>query len=570
MAMLLKRTLSILAVLTVSTGVGYMVGRSHPSGITPSQTNEAEHKGELWTCSMHPQVLQRSSGNCPICGMALVPVSSHTHANQDGITIEPAIVQNMGVRLKRAERGPFERSLRAVGYVTWAEPNIYDVNMRISGWVEKLYANTEGMRIEKGEKLFDVYSPELQVAVEELISARKINRADSTRAVADALYKTTQRKLLQWGVGSDDIEVLSKLDTAPRTVPFRSQGSGDLIEKKVVEGAAITSGQQALRIVDRKVVWLDTEIFPMDLSSVQLGQRVTASVEGSAKEVVGKVIFIDPRVDPTTRTVRVRTVLDNKEGLLRAGMFATVHIRSVLDRDAVLVPREAVLNTGTRELVFVSQGEGHFAPREVSSLAENEEGLVAVKSGLQGDETVVVSGHFLLDAETRVREGIQKYLKTQKEEHSPKEKVLPEWQAGVDKVVGRYLELSKRFGEVEEKSTPADMVPLLRAAEALSSLAREKTERDIAAHLVHLVMEASTASLEQQREIFKAVSESVLELLSQTPPSDSALESEELFIMSCPMTKGRWIQEGKKIANPYYGREMKSCAERVGIVEVKR
>lgn len=569
--MLLQRTLTLLTALSVATGAGYFLGRAQPSNISPPHREESEQKGELWTCSMHPQVIQKSPGNCPICGMALVPVSSHNHTDTKGITIEPAIVQNMGVRLKTAKRGPFERSLRAVGYVTWAEPNIYDVNLRISGWVEKLYANTEGMRIEKGEKLFDVYSPELQVAVEELISARKITRVDSAnRAVADALYKTTQRKLLQWGVASDDIEALSKLDTAPRTVPFRSHGSGDLIEKKVVEGAAITMGEQALRIVDRRVVWLDTEVFPMDLPAIQLGQRVTALVEGSGKEIVGKVIFIDPRVDPTTRTVRVRTVLDNKEGLLRAGMFATVHIRSVVHRDAVLVPREAVLNTGARELVFVSGGEGHFVPREVSSLAENEEGVVALRSGLSGDETVVVSGHFLLDAETRVREGIQKYLKTQEEGDPPEERATPEWQGEVDEVVKGYLELSRRFEEVEERSVPADMLPLRMAVEKLSSQAREEAQREMSSHLLHLVIEASTASLEQQRELFKGVSESVLKLLTKYPPSDRATKSEKLIIFSCPMSKGRWLQDDQKIANPYYGKEMKSCAERVGSIEVSR
>jgi Cu(I)/Ag(I) efflux system membrane fusion protein len=366
-------------------------------------------KKQLWTCGMHPQILRDEPGLCPICHMKLTPVVTDVTAPTGGaVVINPAMVQNMGVRFAEVRRADLGRAIRATGYLDQAEPNVRDVNLRVSGWIEALHADTVGIHVEAGAPLFDLYSPELQVAVDELIASRRAGSVDGS--VGATLVQAARRKLERYGLRPGEIDRLAALDRAPRTVGFTSPITGHVTEKLVVAGAAVKAGDRVMQIVDHSTLWLDLQVHPQDLPAVAIGNRIDATVEGASDPVHGEVFFVHPHLDPDTRTATVRARIPNPGLRLRPGMYATARLRSTVARDALVVPREAVIDTGRRRFAFVALGSGRFAPRDVVIGESGEDGLVVVTSGLDEGERVVTSGQFLLDAESRTQEAIQKYL----------------------------------------------------------------------------------------------------------------------------------------------------------------
>jgi RND family efflux transporter MFP subunit len=338
--------------------------------------------------------------------MKLTPLETEG-AEVGALTIDPVVVQNMGIRVAEARMGAVRRTIRAAGYLAEAEPNVRDVNLRVSGWIEHLHADTVGMHVEAGAPLFDLYSPELQVAVDELIASRG-RGGDVGEAVVARAART---KLERFGLRAADVERLARLDRAPRTVTFTSPTTGHVTEKLVVAGAAVKAGDRVLRIVDHSTLWLDAQVHPQDLAAVRIGSAVRAVVDGMPGDPIeGTVGFIHPHLDPATRTATVRAPIANPRLTLRPGMYATVGIAPAAAPETVVVPREAVIDTGTRRVVFVALAGGKFEPREVTTGASGEDGLVAIVEGLGVGERVVTSGQFLLDAESRMREAIQKHL----------------------------------------------------------------------------------------------------------------------------------------------------------------
>jgi RND family efflux transporter MFP subunit len=375
----------------------------------------AESTGkQLWHCGMHPQVIQDHPGFCPICHMALTPLKEEG-SFEPGVTIDPLVVQNMGVRTARVTRGSLDVSIRTVGMLKVPQPSLHDVSPRVSGWIEKLYADTESMHVHKGEVLFDLYSPDLQVAVAELRSARQSRKSlpatvdDSAKKEADELFASAQRKLLLWGVSEADIHAIAEADHVARTVPFRSPADGDVIDKAIVEGSAVQVGTKLMRIEDHSHLWLDAEVYGDQLSLVSVGERVEASIESMpGKTFTGKVSFIYPHMDHMARTVIVRTLLDNGDRILKPGMYASVRIIARPVAVAILAPREAVIDTGNRKLVFVAEPEGHFDPRIVQTGIAGDNDLVQILDGLAPGEPIVTSGQFLMDVESHTTEAINK------------------------------------------------------------------------------------------------------------------------------------------------------------------
>ncbi|HXC52290.1 MAG TPA: efflux RND transporter periplasmic adaptor subunit [Candidatus Limnocylindrales bacterium] len=385
--------------------------------VAAAQTGDSSGSAhvQLWTCGMHPQVIQDHPGECPICHMKLTPLESEaTDASAAGsaITIDPVVVQNMGVRTARAIEGPLVREVRVAGFVEEAQPLVHDVTSRVSGYIRRLYANTEGIHVRKGDPLYDLYSPEIQVAVEEMIALRRRSGGAHADPTLDSIRDATLRKLSLQGLDDAEIARLSRLDRAPEVIAFRSPVTGNVTEKPVVEGSAVTAGQKVLRIVDHSTVWIDARVYEQDLALVSVGQKIEARVASQADKVyAGEVVFLHPHLDETTRTASVRMAVANPDFDLRPGMFATVVLRGDLAPSALLVPREAVIDTGDRQVAFVvGDKPGHFEPRRVRTGWIAEGGNVQILEGLTAGEEVVVSGQFLLDAESRLQDALRKFI----------------------------------------------------------------------------------------------------------------------------------------------------------------
>ncbi len=420
----MKKSLTAAAVLLPAGALtlaawGYAVhaGREH-QGTAARTVSAGDAPVQLWTCGMHPWVVLDHPGTCPICHMRLTPMhaaAGHAPGGPPAVVVDPAVVQDMGVRTAEVTRGPVVLSVRTVGTLDVPEPGLHDVSPKVGGWIRKLYANQDGQHVRAGEPLFELYSPDLIADGGELVGAARAVRAlgptadASVRQSAEALVTSAERKLSLLDVPEAEVRSMADRLVVPTTVTFGSPSGGDVIDEAVVEGSSVQAGQRLMRIEDHRSLWLDLAVYEDQLTPVAVGQAVDATVEGlPGRTFHGSVTFLHPHVDPMTRTLTARATLDNPDGVLRPGMYASAAIRTRPVEAAVQVPREAVIDTGVRQVAFVATGGGHFEPRDVRVGLGGDDGRVQILSGLSPGETVVTSGQFLLDVESRTAEAVDR------------------------------------------------------------------------------------------------------------------------------------------------------------------
>jgi RND family efflux transporter MFP subunit len=366
---------------------------------------------QLYTCGMDPQVIQDHPGKCPICGMELRPVRKQASAAGSAvITIDPVTKQNMGLRTGLVTRGPLRRAVRTVGVVDFDETALTDVTPKFKGWIEKLYVDSTGQQVHRGDPLFDIYSPELYSAQVEYLLALS-QPTNFVGEGAQALRTSAVAKLKFLDVPGEQIAEIEKAGQAKRTLRINAPRDGVVVEKVVVEGQMVDAGMRLYRLADLGTVWVQSQVYEQDLPLVRLGQEATVSLSYLPdRKFRGRVTYIYPTVDEKTRTAKVRMEFHNPGYLLKPGMFATVELTAELSPSALLVPDSAVLRSGEKNIVFVAKEGGRFEPRTVTIGARSEDDLYQVFSGLSEGERVVTSGQFMLDSESQLREAIQKML----------------------------------------------------------------------------------------------------------------------------------------------------------------
>ena len=402
-----KITGLLLLVAVVGTGAFYVGQRtSHDHGGAAAAGEKT-----VYTCGMHPQVRQDHPGNCPICGMKLTPVPKEGGATADlgTIAIDPVTRQNMGLRTGVVGKGPLRRTLRTVGVVDFDESARADVTTKFKGWAEKLYVDTTGQLVMRGDPLFEIYSPELYSAQTEYLLA--LGSTAKPDAGLDALKTSARLKLKFWDIADEQIVELEKTRTPKKTLRVNAPIDGFVMEKMVVEGQMVEAGMKLYRIADLGLVWVQSEVYEQDLPFIRLGQEAAVSLTYLPdRKFRGRVTYIYPTVDERTRTVKVRMEFHNPGYLLKPGMFAAVEVVAELSPAALLVPDLAVLRSGERNTVFVALDGGKFRPHTVALGPRAEGDFYQVLSGLEEGDRVVTSGQFLLDSESQLREAIQKMM----------------------------------------------------------------------------------------------------------------------------------------------------------------
>ena len=384
---------------------------------------------ELWTCPMHPHVLEHGPGECPICGMDLVPAAPPPAAEPAAaatggaravgagstVTIDPAVVQNMNVQTAAVERRDLRHDIRTVGYLEYDQERMVTVTTKYSGWVEKVYVNYVGEPVRRGQRLFEIYSPELVQTEQELLSAidyaRSFSGAEDARRRAEALVDAARTRLSYWDISAEQIARLEETGEIFRTLDVVAPAGG-LVMKRLpgLEGMAVKPGMEVYHIADLSSLWLSVEVFEDQVAWIDTGTPADVSFTYFPGESFrGTVRIIEPEFSEKTRTLKVKLGVPNPRGRLRAGMFATVMFRPLAAREALTVPSLAVLRTGQRDIAVVALGGGRFAPREVT-LGHQEAGVVEVIDGLTEGESVVTSAQFLIDSEASLQEAIQKML----------------------------------------------------------------------------------------------------------------------------------------------------------------
>ena len=440
--------------------------------VSQKQGATATSGKQLYSCGMHPEVISEEPGNCPICGMNLtpiqgtesgeskkekgkilywrapmdpteiydkpgkskmgmdlVPVYEGEEASGSGsITIDGAIQQNMNLRIAPVQRRDINRIIRAFGKVTYAENKEYSVNTKINGWIEKLYVNTTGHRVKKGQPLLEIYSPELVSTQEEYLLALKNlqevkdSNIDNIRQSAQALLTSARSRLEYWDIPRDEIEKLKETKKIRRTILLRSPINGVVTRKTVLEGDKVMPGMDLFKIADLSTVWVEATIYESELPLVHEGQPAELELDYiSGATLKGKVDFIYPYLDQKARAANVRMIFSNVNELLKPDMYATVKIFSKAASNALAIPTEAVIRSGLRKIVFVAKENGKFEPRAIKIGAESDDGYVQVVSGLFDNERVVTSGQFMLDSESQTREAIAKMRSARKQKKESQE-----------------------------------------------------------------------------------------------------------------------------------------------------
>lgn len=531
-----------------------------------------EHEGpaQYWTCGMHPWVILPEPGDCPICGMDLVPLDPAKFEGE--IAISPLVVQNMGVRVEEVSSGPLVKTIRTVGIVDYDEESVRDVNIKVSGWIEELYVDSLGLNVKRGQPLFALYSPELFSAQQDYLIAKR----GGNRSLIDA----ARTRLEYFDISAEQIAALEKRGGPEKTLTIESPFTGVVTQKHANEGMKVEPGMQVYRIADLSRVWVMVTAYEYQLPYIQEGQEAVMSLEyipGQTFE--GKVDYIYPFLDKKTREAQVRLEFENPAGLLKPGMFASVELRNRLAAEATLAPRSAVIDTGKRQVAFVSLGEGKFEPREVETGLTTEDGKIQILAGLQPGEKVVTSGQFLLDSEANTREALAKMMKgEQAAEQAPEiaaadagELVeLPRaGQTALREALDAYLVIqtalasdsmdgvakaadrfSEAFGKLKTVELPNDPHFWHKHDASL------KTITELSASL------AKAGDLAAARLVLGKLSVPLRALLFET--GVPAANSEGMLVLRCPMylqDQGGavWLQAAGDVRNPYMGAAMLAC-----------
>jgi RND family efflux transporter MFP subunit len=414
---------------------------------------------DYWTCTMHPSVRENGPGKCPICSMDLVPVMKesatpasssknaprHDHAamlagkptgssEMQGMPGMPGMKggaeskapqtsefvvpverqQQIGVTYAKVERKPLEHTIRSVGLIVPDRSRNWQFVSRVDGYVQKLNVTSPGQVVDKDAPLLSIYSPDLLTSEREFVELLRMRdeaKSKDARETPQRLIESAKRRLQLWNVTEQQIAYLEKTRKASDTLTLLSPFRGVVQSVPVEQGKSVKPGDLLVEVADLSVVWLWAEFYENELSMLQVGQKLTVTAKSyPGQNFDGTLSLIDPFLDATKRTAKVRIDIPNPDFKLRPGMYVNAELE--MDMGAALtIPISAVMPTGTRSVVFVDKGEGKLEPRIVQ-LGTKYGDIYEVKSGLEENERVVASANFLIDAESKVQGALKAFEET--------------------------------------------------------------------------------------------------------------------------------------------------------------
>ena len=389
----------------------------------PAAGAPKERKIKYWVSPMDPGYIRDKPGKAP-CGMDMVPVYEEeggAAAAPGAIAVSPTTIQSMGVRTAKIEVRPLAHDTWTVGLVTFNERNLAVISPKVAGWVDRLYINATGDPVRQGQALLSIYSPDLVSSQDEYLLAlrnlKSLEKSPYPELVAGArrLVEASRRRLEYFDISAGQIEALKNTGQVKKHLVLASPAKGIVTKRMVTQGQMVQAGMPLLEVADLSTVWVDADIYQYELPWIKVGQKVEMSLQYLPGETfTGRIDYIYPYLKEASRTARVRLRFPNPQLKLKPEMFSQVQIKSPVTKEAVVVPTEAVLDTGLKQHVFIALGGGKFEPREVKlGVYGNGNQYREVLSGLKGGEEVVTSAQFLLDSESRFREAVQMMLPPQ-------------------------------------------------------------------------------------------------------------------------------------------------------------
>lgn len=367
---------------------------------------------EYYHCGMHPWVKSDKPGKCSICGMELTPVYKGGKDLSEGIiSVDPAMIQNLGVKTEAVMKRKLSQSIRTTGYVDYDETRQAYITIKFSGYIEKLYVDYEGKQVQQGAPLFEIYSPELVAAQQEYLQALRFNRQmlkknGGVLSGSDELLQSARQKLMLWDISGPQVNHLEQSGEIKKTLTVYSPFSGFVVEKNVFEGMQVQAGMNVMKLADLSRIWVYADVYENDLQNVESGipaQAVLPFEPGKIME--GRVSYIYPYLRDQSRTAKVRLEFPNPKTALKKDMYVTVQIFPAPSAETVAIPEQAVIRSGKRDVVVLAAGEGKFISREII-LGIHADGWYEVKEGLNEGDSIVTSSQFLIDSESNLKSGM--------------------------------------------------------------------------------------------------------------------------------------------------------------------
>lgn len=552
-------------------GYFFFAGPSSQEGKEGSSSS-ASKKETTYTCSMHPQVRKKEPGQCPICGMDLIPVDDMSNDSKTVLEMSENAVQIADIRTSEVQKLDPEKSVRMQGEVEVDERRLSSITARFPGRIEKLYVDYTGQRVRKGQKLASIYSPELIAAQRELFEAMKEGGRDSR------FFEAAKSKLKLWDLGEEEIQAIIDSGAPQEQVDIRAPHSGIVQERKVTVGEYLSEGDPLFKLADLSRVWVIFHAYEQDLPWLDEGDRVDFEVAGIPdRNFESRIRFIHPTMKENTRTVSIRAEASNPSGQLRPGMFATGKVDAELDLDGprTVVPSSAVLWSGKRSIVYVevpNTEKPTFEFREVE-LGADLGGARIVESGLEEGEQVVTNGTFRVDAASQLagKKSMMQRLDQGKEAGSSEEKGQGGMEMGKAKdvdldisgILEAYLELKNALVGSASEDAHQQAIALQNYLDELEKgLSKEAEEvwspygKEIRKAAERI--EKHSDSLDEQRKAFHTISDRMVEAVRIWGTG-----GKKIYKDHCPMAfEGEgadWLSEFETIKNPYYGEEMLEC-----------
>lgn len=570
-----KLVLIAATALVVGIGLGYWLF-SEEAGVSQKEAvvEEAE-SSTTWTCSMHPQIRQPEPGQCPICGMDLIPLSEDEEEGEMlAVKMSETAARLANIQTMRVGKENAAKTIRLNGRVQPNERLVKTQSAHISGRVEQLLVNTTGEQVRQGQLLAQVYSPELISAQRELLQAYAIRESQP------ALYEAAREKLRALRITQNQIEQIVESGKVQETLGIYADRSGIVLDKMVNVGDYLDRGEALFTVADLSKVWVVFDAYESNLSFLDEGDQLEftiASLPGQQFE--GKITFIDPVVDSQTRTAEVRVETENPNNRLKPEMFATATVEARLGKgEQLVVPKSAVMWTGERSVVYIKTpdtDQPSFLLREVKlGLALGKS--YVIEEGLEAGELVVINGTFTVDAAAQLAgkpsmmnpsagEVIDRHNHEEVVNEAKKVELSDARRSEVSSVLQAYFQLKDAL-VASEKDKAAQQARIME--EKINQV--KMTEMSQAAHqrwmatlpkLKSTLKEInSQANIDAQRKAFIPLSKAVVLLAQSFGPFEKPV-----YVMYCPMANddqgANWLSASDEVLNPYYGDMMLRCGE---------
>ncbi len=545
-----------IALLAIGLLLGWLIFRGEGS----ATHDHASETATQYTCSMHPQIRQQGPGKCPLCGMDLIPVSSASGSSNPNVhEMTPEAIALANIQTTKVKAASATNELALTGKVKINEQQLSVVTAKFPGRIEKLFVNFEGQEVRKGEKLATVYSPELVTAQRELLEAKKMV------TISPQLYEAAKEKLRLWKISDRQIEQIEASGQVTTTLDLFAETGGVVTKRQVALGDYVSTGSVLMEIANLASVWVVLDAYESDMPWIKNGSALsftTPALPGSSFSAT--IQYVNPVLNPETRSVDVRAVVPNTGNQLKPEMLVNATLQTKLDAKAkgLVIPATAVLWTGKRSVVYVKQpGTTPAFERREITLGARMKDLYLVESGLDEGEEVVSNGVFAVDASAQLSGNYSMMS-------APENKSMdvPEaFRNQLTAVANAYFAVKNALVETNPLTASSAARDVLKALKAVDMKLLDGPAHNAWMTLLKPMEQGASGistktDVEAQRKDFELLSDHLIEAVDRF-----GINSDKVYRAYCPMAfndKGAyWLSELETIKNPYFGASMLRCGE---------